>query len=243
MDKLKVVIADGETEPLTDLSKTLTGLYHVRTAREGHEALSLLRSFTPDILVLDMHLPGLDGISLLQKAAEYDLHPVVLATTRMFSDYMSQTLQKMGVGYVMVKPCDAGAVAARLSDLSQNLKLPLFVSPDTRTMISNILLNLGIPTKLKGYGYLREAVRIFAADPKQSITKELYSEVANRCNATVTQVERSIRTAIETAWDHQDSQVWCRYFPCEGGGRPTNGEFVARLADYLNTQRRNHSGV
>ena len=238
MDKLKVLIADGETETLADISKTLAGLYHVRIAREGHEALALLRSFTPDVLVLDMLLPGLDGISLLQKAAEYDLHPVVLATTRMLSDYMSQTLQKMEVGYVMVKPCDAGAVAARISDLSQNLKLPLFSSPDMRTMISNILLNLGIPTKLKGYGYLREAIRIFADDPTQTITKELYSEVANRCNATTTQVERSIRTAIETAWEHQDNQVWARYFPGEsGGGRPTNGEFVARLADYLSTGR------
>ncbi len=244
MDKLKVLIADGETETLTDISKTLAGLYHVRIAREGHEALSMMRSFMPDVLVLDMLLPGLDGISLLQKAAEFDLHPVVLATTRMLSDYISQTLQKMGVGYVMVKPCDAGAVAARISDLSQNLKLPLFASPDVRVMISNTLLNLGIPTKLKGYGYLREAIRIFADDPNQTITKELYTEVANRCNATAMQVERSIRTAIQTAWDHQDSQVWSRYFPCEsGGGRPTNGEFVARLADYLNTGRQDWSGA
>ena len=242
MDKLKVLIADGETETLTDISKALAGLYHVRIAREGHEALSMLRSFLPDVLVLDMLLPGLDGISLLQKAAEFDLHPVVLATTRMLSDYISQTLQKMGVGYVMVKPCDAGAVAARISDLSQNLKLPLFTSPDARVMISNLLLNLGIPTKLKGYAYLREAIRIFADDPNQTITKELYSEVANRCNATTTQVERSIRTAIETAWEHQDNQVWARYFPGESGGRPTNGEFVARLADYLNTGRYNLVG-
>lgn len=242
MDKLKVLVADGETEFLADLSKVLTGAYHVRIAREGHEALTLLRSFAPDVLVLDMLLPGLDGISLLQKAAELDRCPVVLATTRMFSDYMSQTLQKMGVGYVMVKPCDAAAVAARLSDLSQNMRLPLFASPDMRTMISNILLNLGIPTKLKGYGYLREAIRLFADDPKQSITKELYAEVADRCNATVTQVERSIRTAIETAWD-QDSQAWSRFFPWDGGGnRPTNGEFVARIADYLNTQRQDCAG-
>ena len=244
MDKLKVMIADGETEVLTDLSQVLAGLYYVRVAREGHEALALLRSFLPDILVLDMLLPGLDGISLLQKAAEYDLHPVVLATTRMLSDYMSQTLQKMGVGYVMVKPCDAGAVAARLTDLSQNVKIPLFANPDIRTTISNILLNLGIPTKLKGYGYLREAIRIFAENPDQTITKELYSEVANRCNATVTQVERSIRTAIETAWEHQDNRVWSRYFPGENSGsRPTNGEFVARLADFLNTQRQDYAAL
>lgn len=233
MDKLKLLIADGTEEFRTDLSKALWDTYYVRVAREGHEALEELQSFRPDILVLDMLLPGLDGISLLQKAAEHGIRPTVLATTRMMSDYISQTLERMGVGYVMVKPCDAGAVAARLADLSRKRKAPLFTSPDQPTVISNTLLNLGVPTKLKGYAYLREAIQAFAADPGQTITKELYSAVGSRCHATVTQVERSIRTAIEIAWEHQDPQVWGRYFPFGEGGRPTNGEFVSRLAQCL----------
>ena len=233
------MIADGEPETLSDITGALAGAYQVRSVREGHEALTVLRSFTPDILVLDMMLPGLDGISLLQRAAELELHPVVLATTRMLSEYISRTLQKMGVGYVMVKPCDAGAVAARISDLSQSRKRPLLEKPDMQTGISDILLELGVPAKLKGYGCLREAIRLFADDPGQSITKELYARVANSSNATVTQVERSMRTAIESAWKHRDNRVWSRYFPREWGDRrPTNGEFVARIADYLNTRRR-----
>ncbi len=241
MEKKKLLIADGSDEFRFELGKTLQGSYHIRQTGEGHEALSQLRSFAPDILVLDLMLPGLDGISLLQSAAEFNIRPVVLATTRLLSGYMTQTLERLGVGYVMVKPCDTAAIAARIADLAQNLKTPLFVSPDPRSMISNVLLNMGVPTKLKGYTYLREAIQVFAEDPGQTITKELYSKVASRCNATVTQVERSIRTAIEAAWEHQDIQAWRRFFP-EGenglGCRPTNGEFVSRLADYLAAEMR-----
>jgi len=200
----------------------------------------LLKRFSPDILVLDLMLPGLDGISLLQKILQWEMRPVVLATTRLLSDYMTQTLERLGVGYVMVKPCDITALADRLEDLSGGLKAPLFSSPDSHTAVSNILLNLGVPTKLKGYGYLREAVGIFSGDPGQSITKELYCEVGSRCGATVTQVERGIRTAIEAAWEHRDGQQWQRYFPMGSAVecRPSNGEFISRLADHLNMENR-----
>ncbi len=241
MEKRKLLIADGSAEFRFDLSKALQGCYHIRHTGEGHEALSQLRSFAPDILVLDLMLPGLDGISLLQSAAQFNIHPVVLATTRLLSGYMTQTLERLGVGYVMVKPCDTAAIAARIADLSQNMKTPLLVTPDPKSMISNVLLNLGVPTKLKGYACLREAIQIFAEDPDQTITKQLYSEVASRCNATVTQVERAIRTAIESAWEHQDTQAWRRFFPEGEAGlraRPSNGEFVSRLADYLAAELR-----
>lgn len=236
MEKLRLLIADAAEEFRADLLQASRETYFVQVAKEGYEALSMMQSFLPNILVLDMMLPGLDGISLLQKAADLGIRPVVLATTRMLSDYMSQALERMGVGYVMVKPCDAAAVVARLGDLSQSGNVSLFTSPDPRVLISNILRDLGIPTKLKGYGYLREAIETYAKDPSQSITKELYSTVGERYNATITQVERGIRTAIECAWEHRDSKAWQRYFTAGEstmGGRPTNGAFVSSLAEYL----------
>ncbi len=236
MDKLKLLIADGTEEFRTDLIQASQESYLVQVAKEGHEALAMMQRFMPNVLVLDMMLPGLDGISLLQKAADMGIRPAVLATTRLLSDYMSQALERMGVGYVMVKPCDAGAVVERIGDLSQNRKVALFAHPDSRVLISNLLRELGIPTKLKGYGYLREAIEIYAKDPSQSITKELYSAVGERYNATITQVERAIRTAIEYAWEHRDSRVWQRYFTAGESatrGRPTNGAFVSCLAEYL----------
>ena len=239
MDRTKLLIADGTEDFCKELAQALQGDYDVQVAQEGHEALSMLQSFLPNILILDIMLPGLDGISLLQKAADLGIRPSVLATTRMLSSYMSHTLERMGVGYVMVKPCDAGAVAARVEDLAQSKETVLFTSPNPRILISNILRDLGIPTKLKGYGYLRDAIETYSKDPSQSITKELYSTVGERYNASVTQVERGIRTAIECAWARSDMRSWQRYFVVtewDEEERPTNGTFVSGLAEYLVTK-------
>lgn len=234
MDKLKILIADSADDFRNALADTLHGAYHVRTACDGLQALQLLRSFLPDILVLDLMLPGMDGITLLQYAAESGARPAVLATTRYISDYALDAADRLGIAYMMIKPCDVGAAAARITDISQRISVPVFSHPEPRTMVSNILLRLGIPTKLRGYSYLREAILIMAQSPGQSITKELYPAVALACGATATQIERSIRSAVHTAWLHSDRQVWQLYFPPGESGmipKPTNAAFISRLAD------------
>lgn len=236
MDTLRVLVADGSEEYRNALADVLRGAYHVRISAEGTEALELLRSFSPDILVLDLMLPGLDGISLLQSAAAADMHPMVLATTRFISNYILDSLEKLGVGYLMVKPCDARATVSRIADLTQRLKAPKLSLPDSRTAITNQLLSLGVPTKLRGYGCLREAIFAMSRDPGQSITKELYPSVACTCGGTPEQVERAIRSAIHAAWMNRDEQIWRLYFHSGMDGsipRPTNAAFISRLADQL----------
>lgn len=236
MNKRKVLIADSSEDFRCALADTLHSIYHIRTTADGNQAMQLLRSFLPDILIVDLMLPGLDGITLLQHSAESGIRPMVLATTRYISDYTLDAAERLGVGYIMVKPCSVSAVAARVSDLSQRLKTPVFTHPDPRTLVSNALLRLGISTKLRGYAYLREAVLLMARDPQQSITKELYPAVAAQFGATAVQLERSIRSAIHTAWSQLDSQIWQMYFPANDSGlipRPTNAAFISRLADLL----------
>ncbi len=236
MDKKKILIADSAEDFRAALAELLHGPYHIRTAQDGLQAFQLLRSFMPDVLVLDLMLPCLDGITLLQKAAESGICPMVLATTRYVSDYMLETATRLGVGYIMVKPCDVNAVVARISDLSQRIRTPVFSSPDPRTEVSNTLLRLGISTKLRGYAYLRESILLMARDPYQSVTKELYPAVAVQFGASAVQVERSIRSAVATAWNHQDRQIWQMYFADDGSGlipRPTNAAFISRLAEML----------
>ena len=243
METRKLLIADASEPFRAELEELLQGPFRVYTAKEGQETLSLLRRFAPDVLVLDLMLPGLDGISLLQKASQNGLHPVVLGTTRFLSDYMAQMLEHLGVEYVMIKPCDTAAVVQRVTELTGKLKASLFTSPDPRMTVSNALIRFGIPTKLKGYGYLREAIQLYAKDPAQSITKELYAQVSNRCGATVIQVERGIRTAIEAAWTSQNREEWRRCFPegDPGYARPSNGEFISRLAERLMLDSREDS--
>jgi two-component system response regulator (stage 0 sporulation protein A) len=182
-------------------------------------------------------LPGLDGLSLLQMAAAEGFHPAVLVNTYYFSEYITDALVRMNVDYAMQKPCNLDAVIARIRDLSGQLRVSLFTSPDPRTQISNILISLGIPTKLHGYSYLREAVLVMIRDMSQPITKELYPAVAKICNVNNPKlVERSIRSCIGTAWQRRDEQIWRLYFPPDESGqipKPTNGDFISRLADYL----------
>lgn len=245
MERLKLLIAEGTEDFRIALADALRGAYNLRECDDGAKALDLMRSFHPDVVVLDLMLPGLDGISLLQRAVAADLHPMVLATTRFHNDYVVEAAQELGVGYIMVKPCDIRATVARLADLSQRIHPLLFSQPDPETFVSNVLLSLGVPTKLRGYGYLREAILLMAEDPTQSITKVLYPAVAARYKKENVRIEskhieRSIRSAIERAWDKRDERVWQLYFAPEGDGslrRPTNGAFISRIADSLRRER------
>lgn len=241
MEMRKLLIADAGEEFRLALARILRGNYMVRICQDGYQTLEVMKSMKPDVLVLDLLLPGLDGISLLQKAAEAGLQPVVLATTAFSNDYVVESLARLGVGYVMMKPCDLYAVTARISDLHQHLKPPVVTRPEPRTMVSNMLLSLGVPTKLKGYACLREAVLELARDPAQQVTKELYPKVAKIYGGNGPQAERLIRTAIDAAWKRRDERVWRLYFQPGPDGcleRPTNFAFLSALAERLTIDSR-----
>lgn len=242
METRKLLIADGGEEFRQALKETLQGSYLVRTCRDGKEALDLLRSFKPDVLVLDLMLPELDGISLLQSATQDNIAPVVLATSRFINGYVLEAAEKLGVGYLVQKPCDIRATAARILDLSRCPRsLPTFQS-DPRYHVSNLLLSLGVSPKRAGYRYLREAIPIMARHPDLPVTKELYPTVGALCQSDGGNVERSIRSVVHTAWERRDERVWQRYFPPDATGhipRPTNAAFILRLADCLALQEEN----
>lgn len=234
MEMRKLLIADASEEFRLALAEILRGNYMVRLCQDGNQTLAALQSMKPDILVLDLLLPGLDGISLLQKMAENGNCPVVLATTAFSNDYVVDSLARLGVGYVMMKPCDIHAVAARIADLHQHLKPLAVTRPDPRTLVSNMLLSLNVPTKLKGYACLREAVLETVRDPAQQVTKELYPKVAKLYSGNGPQVERLIRTAIDSGWRKRDERVWRLYFQPGPDGRlerPTNAAFISALAE------------
>lgn len=248
MGRLKLLIAEGTEDFRIALADILRDAYTVRECGDGPEALALMHAFQPDLVVLDMMLPGLDGVTLLHRAVEADLHPMVLATTRFYNEYTIESAQALGVGYIMRKPCDLLAAVDRLADLSQRLHPIRISKPDPRNRVSDMLIALGIPTRLKGYGYLREAVLRMAEEPGMPITKELYPAVAAAFrteNAKIdhTHVERSIRSAIGVAWKNRDVRLWQMYFPPKGSAppkSPSNGELISRLADCLNREMENN---
>lgn len=236
MDMPKLLIADAGEEFRQALADQLRGTCRIRVCKEGQEALEMILAFKPDAVVLDMMLPGLDGISILSEIHRAGLRPTVLATTRLNSDYIIRSAERLEVGYLMIKPCGVKAAADRIRDMMTHLSTPPVTRPEPRTEISNVLLELSFSTKLRGYTYLREAVLELMNRPGQSVTKELYPLVGKICGASGIQVERSIRSAIEKAWEQRDEAVWDFYFHSNNRGelkRPTNGEFITALADHL----------
>ena len=126
-----MLIADPSEQFSTALADVLRGAYIIRLSRDGRETMELMSSFRPDILVIDLMLPGLDGISVLRQAAAAGQSPMVLAMSRYISDYVAEAAAVLGVGYLMLKPCDVQATAARIEDLSQRLRQP----PDRKSVV------------------------------------------------------------------------------------------------------------
>ena len=239
MEKRKLLLAEGNEEFAQSLEEGLREQYVVRICRDGQTALQLMHTFRPDILVLDLMLPSLDGISLLQSMAEARLRPMVLATTRYYNDYILEKITQYGVGYLLVKPCDIRATMKRIGDLTKRIRAPGPVQPEPGVWISNTLREFSIRVNLKGYRYLHGAVGMLAEDSDQGITKELYATLAKAHNTSVTAVERCIRTAIEIGWKNRNPEYWEKYFPTEGNGpqdRPSNGAFISVLVERMKTE-------
>ena len=234
LETISILIADSSEEFRSTLANALRDDYRIYTCRTGKEALDILKRTPPEIMVLDLMLPELDGITLLQIISAAGIHPVTLATTRLANDYVVEATTKLGVEYLMIKPCDIRAIVNRIQDLSGKQSKTDSGAPDNRTHVSNMLVSLGISTKLRGYTYLREAILSIAANPMQSITKELYPAVARKFGCNSAQVERSIRNAIQSAWSQRASGAWSLIFQTDEQGtvrRPTNAVFISRLAD------------
>ena len=236
MEPLNVLIADNSEEFRQTLAAALEGSYRVRTCSDGMEALELLQSEHPDILVMDLMLPQLDGLTLLQLANQGNFRPKTLVVSRYFSPYVTAALGRLQADYCMSKPCSIQALICRIADFAAEAApaAPSTVAPED--WVANTLLQLGVGAHLDGFTYLKLAIPHFRQDTGQSITKELYSYVANACGKGDKQVERSIRSAIDGAWKRRSDQVWAAYFTPGPDGivpRPSNGRFIAHMAQLL----------
>ena len=236
MEPLRVLIADNSEEFRQALAAALEGSYRVRTCSDGMEALELLQSEQPDILVMDLMLPQLDGLTLLQLANQGNFRPKTLVVGRYFSPYVTASLGRLQADYCMSKPCSIQAIVCRIADFAAETTpaAPCAVTPTD--WVTNSLLQLGIGAHLDGFAYLKLAIPHFRLDPNQSITKELYAYVAEACGKGDKQVERSIRSAIDGAWKRRSDQVWAAYFTPGPDGivpKPSNGRFIAHMAQLL----------
>lgn len=241
MDRKKLLIADSNEEFRTALESVLQDEFEIRGAGSGGDAWELLDAFRPDVLVLDVSLSELDGIHLLECAAKRGYMPKTLATMLCSSDYLAARLTGLGVCHAMLKPCNLPVTAERVREIAAD-SIPIAAQSEEQ-QLRLILLQLGVNPKHNGYHYMCTAVQFFSQDSTQALTKELYTAVGAAYGVCWQQVERSIRTALDAAWERTDEQLWRKWF---GGSRalkrPTGGEVISRLAEYLRFQRLRKNG-
>lgn len=251
--RMKVLIADSSEEFCENLANVLckNDRFEIAgIANDGAAAASMLKERRPDVLVMDMMLQKVDGMSLLKQAAGMERRPIVLVMSGFVTDYVAAMTASLGANYFMLKPCDFRAVADRICEIRETegsrSKTGSGAKPeaDIESMVTGIIHEIGVPAHIKGYQYLREAIMIAVNDMDviNAITKVLYPQVAKTFSTTPSRVERAIRHAIEVAWDRGDLDTLQRFFGytvSNTKGKPTNSEFIALIADRLKLQLKN----
>ena len=241
---LKILLADNSEEFRLLLRRTLedTGEFQVvGDTGDGDEAWELIQKTKPDVVVMDMILPGLDGMSLLQRIPK-EIKCIVLSA--FCSQNMVQELTRMGAWYFIPKPAHMDSLLDRIRQATHDSSV--LSLPTLEAEVTAILHEVGVPAHIKGYQYVREAIIIVVQnmDAINAVTKVLYPEVAKRFHTTPSRVERAIRHAIEVAWDRGDLETLQGYFGYtvnSAKGKPTNSEFIAMIADRIRLHRKNQN--
>lgn len=230
MQKRTALIVDPSEEVCLGLTEALATDFRVLCCDDGLSALELLEAERPEVLILELSLPRMDGIGLLRRIALWDSAPQVLVNTNTRTDYVLAALQDLPVAYAMRKPTDARLVAER----ARELLLPRCADP-LAWEVSDILLRLSIPNPSQGHRHLMTGLPLLVEQPDQFLGKTFYAEIARRNGATCNSVEKAIRDAIHGGWEQGDRRVWQRYFP--GISRcPQNKPFLTRLASLIQRQ-------
>lgn len=244
---IKVLIADDNREfceLLKEFINSQEDLILVGVAHNGLEVLEIIDKQKPDVVVLDIIMPHLDGIGVLEKisANAKVVKPKVIMLTAFGQENVTQRAMELGADYYILKPFDFSVLVARIRELIQGVPVVQYVSPvkvkNLELVVTNIIHEMGIPAHVKGYHYLRAAILMVVDEINLlgAITKELYPLIAKTHDTTPSRVERAIRHAIELAWDRGNVEMMTKFFGYTINlqrGKPTNSEFIAMVADKL----------
>lgn len=254
--KIRVLAADGNEEFRRALLSELEreeDMECVGDCADGNCALELCTREEPDVVVTELVLSKLDGLSLMQRLRDLPKPPAVLVVTGFVTARVVQETAEAGAAYFLSKPCDLSELLLRIRQFGHSVR-----PADHRTVtsgredteleerITDIIHEIGVPAHIKGYQYLREAILLTVEDMDiiNAVTKVLYPEVARRYGTTPSRVERAIRHAIEVAWDRGDVETLQRFFGYTVSGikgKPTNSEFIAMIADHLSLKKRQNA--
>ena len=262
MTKLNVAIADDNERILTMLDEVLAAdeqINVVGTARNGEQAYEMIKSKNPDVVLLDLVMPGIDGLGVMDKIhTEDNLEhmPSFIIISGIQNESVAENAMAAGATYYIMKPFDNVTLLNRVKQLgrkgydfdsplvTQNAQInePAFFyarpGKSLEQYVTSVIHEIGVPAHIKGYQYLRDAIMMCVNDMDllNSITKALYPAIAKKYTTTPSRVERALRHAIEVAWSRGKMDTIYALFGYtinSGKGKPTNSEFVALIADKI----------
>ena len=261
--KINIIIADDNKEfcnVLYDYLSNQDDIVVSGIAKNGVEAIRLIKEKKPDLVILDIIMPILDGLGVLERVKGMDLRPkpCMIVLSGVGNDNITQKAISLGADYYVVKPFDMELLIKRIrqmvnrdTDSSSFMKAPLYLNDtecilndrqsgkgDIMEQTTNIIHDIGIPANLKGYMFIREAIIMVIdnIDLLSAVTKELYPLVGKKYNTTASRVERAMRHAIDVTWANVPQETINNVFGYKitsKKGKPTNSEFIAMVADKL----------
>lgn len=262
MSEISVAIAD-DNERILELLGDVIGsdkeLNLVGKANNGEDAYELIRDKQPDVVLLDLIMPKMDGLSVMEQInhdKEIKKHPNFIVITAIGQERITEDAFKKGANYYILKPFNNEMVLNRVKSARQALKnetggvragqpqAEKRPSVNLEARVTDMIHEIGIPAHIKGYHYLRDGIIMAVEDMDvlNAITKILYPTIAKRHQTTSSRVERAIRHAIEVAWSRGKLDTLddlFGYTVSNGKGKPTNSEFIALIADTIRLEYKN----
>jgi two-component system response regulator (stage 0 sporulation protein A) len=254
-DQIKVLIADDNREFCSILNDYFSGendFEIVGVCSNGVEVLDLLAKNEVEVLILDLIMPYMDGIGVLEKIDDLHLdpRPKIIILTAFGQENITHKAEKLGADYYILKPFNLQVLGDRVRQVARDIKtssekrasasvvMPMPTPKNLEIEVTRIIHEIGVPAHVKGYQYLRAAIMLVTEEINYlgAVTKELYPTIAKRYDTTPSRVERAIRHAIELAWDRGDIERINKFFGYTINGekgKPTNSEFIAIIADKL----------
>lgn len=261
MGVLNIAIADDNermVEILDSIVKKDEDLRIVGKANNGEDVYHMIKEKEPDVVLLDLIMPKLDGLSVMERINQDQTikkHPKFIVISAIGQEGITEDAFNLGAHYYIMKPFDndmvlkrvrsvknSGSVRGRQLSFHHQEPQPIeHLENDVTDMIHEV----GVPAHIKGYQYLRDAIIMVIEEPEMlnSITKILYPTIAKRNQTTPSRVERAIRHAIEVAWSRGNMEIinsLFSYTVSTGKGKPTNSEFIALIADKIRLQHKMH---
>lgn len=262
MNKLRIAIADDNDIMLDTLETIITSddnFLVVGKATDGEAVFDIIRDEMPDVVLLDLIMPKLDGLSVMNKVnndKNISKIPKFIVVSAVGQENITEDAFELGANYYMMKPFDSQAVLNRLKSIKNSMEKKVSNTLEIKnprgdlqpqkvfnleSEVTDIIHEVGIPAHIKGYHYLREAIIMSVNDSSmlESITKILYPTIAKTYKTTSSRVERAIRHAIEVAWSRGKMDTiddLFGYTISNGKGKPTNSEFIALITDRIKLQ-------